>query len=84
MWGTLAAGLFFSGDMFNPQRIMIQVFGMVVAFAWVLLASFTVFGLIDKIIGLRSDGLHEQRGLDYSEHNEIGYPEFQKSTFRVN
>ncbi len=84
MWGTLAAGLFFSGDMFNPQRIMIQVFGMVVAFAWVLLASFTVFGLLDKFIGLRSASMHEQRGLDYSEHNEIGYPEFQKSTFRVN
>lgn len=84
VWGTLAAALFFSGDMFNPQRIMIQVFGIVVAFAWVLLTSFTVFGLIDKLIGLRSDSMHEQRGLDYSEHHEIGYPEFQKSTFRVN
>ncbi|MGB1010487.1 MAG: ammonium transporter [Thiolinea sp.] len=83
-WGTLAAGLFFSGDMFNPQRIMIQVFGIVIAFAWVMFASFIVFGLINKLIGLRADSMHEQRGLDYSEHNEIGYPEFQKSTFRIN
>lgn len=84
LWGTLAAGLFYSGDMFNPERIMIQVFGIALAFAWVLFASFIVFALIDKIIGLRSDSMHEQRGLDYSEHNEIGYPEFQKSTFRIN
>ena len=24
------------------------------------------------------DSLHEQRGLDFTEHYEIGYPEFQK------
>ena len=84
IWGTVAAGMFFSGDMFNPQRIMIQVFGLVVAFAWVLFTAFVVFFIIDKLLGLRSGSMHEQRGLDYAEHNEIGYPEFQKSTFRVN
>lgn len=84
LWGTLAAGLFYSGDMFNPERIMIQVFGIAIAFAWVLLASFIVFYLLDAILGLRSESMDEQRGLDYSEHNEIGYPEFQKSTFRIN
>ena len=84
MWGTVAAGMFFADDMFNPQRIMIQVFGLVVALLWTLAASFTVFGIINIVFGLRSTGMHEQRGLDYSEHNEVGYPEFQKSTFRAN
>jgi Amt family ammonium transporter len=82
-WGTVAAAMFFTVDPFNPQRIMIQVFGIVIALLWTLAASFTVFSIINLIFGLRSNGMHEQRGLDISEHKEIGYPEFQKSTFRA-
>jgi len=81
--GTVAAAMFFTADPFNPQRIMIQVFGIVIALLWTLAASFTVFGIINMIFGLRSQGMHEQRGLDISEHSEIGYPEFQKTTFRA-
>jgi Amt family ammonium transporter len=83
-WGTVAAAMFFTPDPFNPQRIMIQVFGIVIALLWTLAASFTLFSIINVIFGLRSTGMHEQRGLDISEHNEIGYPEFQKTTFRSN
>ena len=34
---------------------------------------------IDRLMGLRAPTLNEQRGLDYTEHHEIGYPEFQDS-----
>ena len=84
LWGTIAAGLFFAGDMFNLERIFAQCFGVVVAFCWTFLSALLVFAIIRAVFGLRSKGIHEQRGLDISEHNEIGYPEFQKSTFRAN
>ena len=76
-WGTLAAGLFYAGDLFNGQRVMIQTLGIAVAFVWGFGLSWLMYTAIDKVIGLRASPLHEQRGLDYTEHAEIGYPEFQ-------
>jgi Amt family ammonium transporter len=38
-----------------------------------------MYKLIAKLTGLRASSLQEQRGLDISEHAEIGYPEFQTS-----
>lgn len=77
-WGTLATGLFFAGDLFNPERIATQVVGIVIAFLWTFPLAYAVFWILDKTIGLRAESLHEQRGLDFTEHAEIGYPEFQK------
>jgi len=76
-WGTLAAGIFFAGDLFNLARISIQGLGVLVAFAWGFGVALICYFLIDKIIGMRASSLHEQRGLDFTEHAEIGYPEFQ-------
>jgi Amt family ammonium transporter len=33
--------------------------------------------IIEKTIGLRASTVDEQRGLDFTEHYEVGYPEFQ-------
>ncbi len=79
IWGTLAAGLFYSGDFFNLSRIGVQLLGIVAAFLWAFPVSYVMFKLIDKLMGLRASTMHEQRGLDYTEHNELGYPEFQNS-----
>lgn len=79
MWGTLASGMFYMNDMFNGERIAYQIVGIGVAFMWSFLVSIVVFKLVDKFMGLRSDSLHEQRGLDYTEHHELGYPEFQNT-----
>ncbi len=79
-WGTLAAGLFFSGDMFNTGRIGVQCLGILVAFIWGFGMAFVTYWIIDKTIGMRASSLHEQRGLDFTEHAEIGYPEFQNTT----
>lgn len=82
-WGTIAAGLFFAGDMFDMQRVSTQAIGVVAAFLWAFPLSLLVFTVIRYVAGLRSSKQHEQSGLDCTEHNEIGYPEFQQNiTFR--
>jgi Amt family ammonium transporter len=35
-----------------------------------------MYGIISLVFGLRVSTMHEQRGLDITEHGEIGYPEF--------
>jgi Amt family ammonium transporter len=37
-----------------------------------------MYRMLDAIIGLRATAQQEQRGLDFSEHYEVGYPEFQR------
>jgi Amt family ammonium transporter len=78
-WGTVAAGLFFEADMFNSQIISVQVLGILAAFGWGFGIALIVFKVLDKILGgLRVSTQHEQRGLDYTEHAELSYPEFQR------
>lgn len=77
-WGTLAAGLFFKGDLFDPGRLIIQALGILVAFVWAFPVALLSYWLLDKTLGLRAPSLHEQRGLDFTEHYEVGYPEFQR------
>ena len=75
-WGTLAAGLFYQGDLFDPQRVTVQLLGIVVAFAWAFFAALILYMVLSLTAGLRAPSQHEQRGLDVSEHAELGYPEF--------
>jgi len=77
-WGTLAAGMFLTGDLFNPVQIAIQALGVVAAFLWAFPLALLMYFVIDRVIGLRASTVDEQRGLDYSEHYEVGYPEFQR------
>ncbi len=76
-WGTLAAGLFYAGDMFNADKVGVQLIGIAVAFIWGFGIAFCSYFLINLLVGMRASSLHEQRGLDFTEHAEIGYPEFQ-------
>jgi Amt family ammonium transporter len=76
-WGTLAAGMFVTGDLFNPTQILVQVVGILAAFAWTFPVALLMYGIINITVGLRASTVDEQRGLDYSEHYEIAYPEFQ-------
>lgn len=78
-WGTLAAGMFYAGDTFNVSRIAIQLLGIGAIFVWSFSAALILFGLLKMFIGIRASTLHEQHGLDYTEHADIGYPEFQAS-----
>ena len=76
-WGTLAAGIFLKGNMFSFEQIFVQFIGVAAGFIWAFPVALLMYFAIDKLIGLRASSLDEQRGLDYSEHYEIGYPEFQ-------
>lgn len=78
VWGTLAAGLFFSGDLFDPARVAVQLVGVTAALLWAFPSALLLFWIIKLTIGLRVDSHTEQSGLDYAEHYEIGYPEFQQ------
>lgn len=78
VWGTLAAGLFRSGDLFNVDQLGVQLLGVAAAFVWGFGVSWLLFTAINRVMPLRVSTLHEQRGLDFSEHHEVGYPEFQQ------
>ena len=78
-WGTLAAGLFYQGDMFSLTHIAVQLIGIASAFLWAFPLSIIVFFMIHKLMGLRVSTQHEQLGLDFTEHDEIGYPEFHQN-----
>jgi Amt family ammonium transporter len=78
VWGTLAAGMFMAGDLFNPVQIAIQALGVVAGFLWAFPLALVMYLVINRVIGLRASTRDEQRGLDFSEHHEVGYPEFQR------
>ena len=75
-WGTLAAGFFYAGDLFNLERIVAQFIGVAVAIIWGVAVSYGMFALMNKLVKVRVPVRFEQRGLDISEHKEIGYNEF--------
>lgn len=80
-WGTMAAGMFVTGDLLNPQTILVQAVGVGACFIWSFGTAFILFKGIDLVYGLRADALHEQRGLDFTEHAEVTYPEFMQQSF---
>ena len=78
-WGTLAAGAFLETNLFDANVMYVQIIGIFSAFIWGFGLALLVFKILDKVLGgLRVSQQHEQRGLDYTEHAELSYPEFQK------
>jgi Amt family ammonium transporter len=78
IWGTIAAGLFDAKALFSLDQVGVQLIGVVAAGVWAFPVALAMYWLIDKAIGLRATPLQEQRGLDFTEHAEVGYPEFQQ------
>lgn len=79
VWGTLAVALFMENDLFNMQLLGVQAVGVGMAAVWGFGVAFIIFKILDIVLGgLRVSKQHEQRGLDYTEHAELSYPEFQK------
>lgn len=83
VWGTLAAALFheslFAGDPeYNLMgTLWIQLIGIVVAFVWTFGTAFTLFKVLDAVVGLRVSEEEEREGLDLAEHGYSAYPDFQ-------
>lgn len=83
VWGTFAAGMFVSGKLFDLDQMAIQLLGIAAAFVWTFPLALLVYAVIAKVMGLRSSTIDQQRGLDYTEHAEIGYPEFQQGALHA-
>jgi len=77
-FGTLCVGLFhrelglFTGG--GAGQLMIQLLGVVVAFAWSFGLSMAMFLAIKATIGMRVSAKEEQEGLDLHEHGMLAYP----------
>lgn len=82
-WGTLAVAFFYEGDMFNIERIVAQIIGIVVAFIWGVSMSYSIFWLVNRVSKIRVSSKYEQRGLDVSEHKEIAYSDFMTTHVRA-
>ncbi len=78
MWGTLAAGIFYAPNLFDLKVIGVQLIGIVVCAAWSAFTAFLLYTVLNVTMNARASIDHERAGLDYSEHSELGYPEFQK------
>jgi len=76
VWGTLAVGLFKTGELFNLKNLSVQFLGSAVAFFWSFFVAYAFFKFIDYLVGLRVSAEEEFRGLDYSEHAAEAYPDF--------
>ena len=77
VWGTLAVGVFKDG-MPDPTQIGIQALGCATAFVFVFPTAYCMYRVIGWATELRVRSIDEQRGLDFAEHEEVGYPEFQE------
>ena len=70
--GVGQAGLFYNGDF---KQLGVQIAGVAIAFATVLVLSLLTFGAIKAVFGLRVSEDDEEAGLDITEHGMYGYPE---------
>ena len=77
IWGTIAVGLFSNGGdgvekglfyVGGAHLLTVQLLGVVSIAAYVLIAMFIAFKIIDKVVGLRVPAYIEIDGLDVHEH----------------
>jgi Amt family ammonium transporter len=78
IWGTIAVGLFATKTFMSGSQLLIQLTGIVAVGVFTFSFAYILYRLIDQTLGMRVSALEEQRGLDISEHAEVGYPEFQR------
>lgn len=81
-WGTLAAGLFHV-DGLDWLRVGVQGIGIAAGVLWAFPGALLLYWLLQRSVGLRAGTLEQQRGLDFTEHAEVGYPEFQQRLHQV-
>jgi Amt family ammonium transporter len=64
-----ADGLFYG----NPNQLVIQLIAVGVTVAYAFIATWIIFKLVDKFIGVRVSEKEEAMGLDLTQHNERAY-----------
>jgi Amt family ammonium transporter len=82
VWGTLAVGIF--GDLTKvgsgltrAGQIGVQALGIGAVFAWVVVTTLVLFGILKTVGALRVSHKEELQGLDISEHGVESYSGFQ-------
>jgi len=77
IWGTLAVGIFGSGN------FLTQLLGVVVIGAFTFTFAFVVLYIIKKAVGLRVTEDMERRGLDITEHEMGAYQNIDRGNFAM-
>ena len=83
MWGAIATGIF-ATKAINPagadgllagnsKQLLIQLAATAVTVAYSFIATYIIYKLVDKIIGVRVADNDEAIGLDLTQHNERAY-----------
>jgi len=87
MWGTLCVGLFANPDLAadllaNGRGALIQsqLIGIAGVGVFTFAASLTFWIVVKAVLGLRVEEEEEVDGLDYGEHGNHAYPDFQTVT----
>jgi Amt family ammonium transporter len=74
--GTLLAAVFHE-EGFTMARLGVQALGVGAAFVWTSVTAGLLFFALKKTIGLRVSQEEEMEGLDYHEHGNTAYANFQ-------
>ncbi|MBT3399506.1 MAG: ammonium transporter, partial [Rhodospirillaceae bacterium] len=77
IWGTLAVGIFGSGD------LGVQIIGIVAIGAFVVVTSSIVWLALKYTMGIRASEEDEDMGLDSAELGLEAYPEFGRGSQRA-
>ena len=64
-----ADGLFYG----NPGQLWIQFLSVVATWAFCFVMSLILFKVVDLMVGIRVSQEDENKGLDVSQHSEVGY-----------
>lgn len=97
MWGAISTGLFATPELVEQtgvgapglfygggfHQLGVQLLGMVGTFAFVLVLSLVILGIMKALGGIRVTEEEEMMGLDISEHGSYGYPEQMKALGEV-
>ena len=73
--GTLLAAVFHE-EGFSIARLGVQALGVGAAFVWVGITAGPLFLILKKTVGLRVSQEEEMEGLDFHEHGNTAYPDF--------
>jgi len=83
MWGAIATGIFATKAINaagtdgllagNPKQLLVQLAATATTVIYSLIATYIIYKLVDKVIGVRVTDDDEAIGLDLAQHNERAY-----------
>ena len=87
-FGTIVTGLFATKDgLFyggGTSFLMTQIIGVVTVAIYVAIAMTIIFGVLDKLVGLRVSEAEEIKGLDMEEHGLLSsYADFMQTSLEA-